>query len=162
MSSRCRSACNNRTLMIQQPLLCRHSSGKSGESSVGANHTMTWHHDRQRVASIGSSHCASRRGATHRCGLLCIGERCTVWDRCQHLPGRLLELCPDCGKGQIEPGPHPGEILLELATGVVEEPRVRCNDRRTALAPVACCLESTKVHRHQGLISRLKCQHTDG
>src|SRR5262245_37935216 len=94
----------------------------AGEAAVGTDHTMTRDNDRDAVVAVGSPHGARRRRAADAERDRLIGRGRAVGNREQGAPDARLERRSVEHERNGELLTRAGEILLELAPSLIEQP----------------------------------------
>ena len=100
--------------MVEEPGFGVEPTGEPDEGAGRADHTVTRHDDRDRVASVRRSDRTSFAAVTEARRLLAVADRLAVRDRSQRGPRSLLEVGADRIERDIERGPFAVEVLGEL------------------------------------------------
>jgi protease PrsW len=102
-------------LESQQPLLAIEAAAVAGQRPVGADHAVTGHDDRDRIAAVGETHGArGERRLAERGGHLAVAGRHAVGDLGELRPDGELERGTAGRQRQVKHGPRAREILREL------------------------------------------------
>lgn len=104
-------------LKLEEHLLAFQATGVAGELATLADHPMTWHDDRERIATDSLPHLMGER-ATAKCRCqFPVRDGLSIWDLAERGPHSLLERITLCHGPQVECVPLASEVLLELVCG---------------------------------------------
>jgi hypothetical protein len=77
--------------VLQKPGLALDTAAIAREGTIGSYHTMTRHHDANRVCAIGRTNGPDRRRSTNMLGELRVRDRGPAWDVSQRTPHIALK-----------------------------------------------------------------------
>ena len=104
-------AAGKRALMFEQPALALEAAGVAGQSTVGADHTVTWDDDRNRIAVVRHAHRPRRLWSADAIGKLPVADDRAGRDTAQLTPNACLEL----GACDVDlDGPERVETAVEI------------------------------------------------
>src|SRR5438876_9417342 len=100
--------------MAKQPLLGRQATCVAGQAAVAADHAMTRHDDRDRVASVGHADGPDRAWVADALGNLAVRRGFAERDASQFCPYPLLKVRSARSQCQVELLPDAGEVFSQL------------------------------------------------
>ena len=107
-------------LQIEEEPLAAQTTGIAGQLPPGADDTMAWEQDAQRVPAHGSAHLLSGCPVSQLAGQVTVGRGLAVRYLADHRPDALLVLVAASGRRHLELPPLAGEVLADLLANNIE------------------------------------------
>src|SRR6266702_8093218 len=108
-------------LVREQVLFALDPAAIAGQAAVGAHHPVAGHDDADGVLPVGQADGPRCRGLPDPAGKLAVGDSLAVRNVLQGRPDTPLERGAFQGETEIEPGPLPVEVLLQLPGHLSEQ-----------------------------------------
>ena len=124
--------CEDAGFVVEQPALDREAAAKAGQGSVRADDAVAGKHDTNGVGAVRGADGSGGGRDTQLGRLVAVGRSGTEWNLGQRAPGGDLEACAVEIERDVECGPLPGEVLIELPGCGLEDRMVRIAVRSSA------------------------------